>query len=296
MKTYSVGPQGERFEETGCKLCDSDRFRPILADDGYRFVRCLDCGLVYQNPQPVFDDLIKRYSRSYFEYELRNEENFFNLIRLGLNDIEFEKLPAAGSALHGRSGTSASMPPAGRRSFLDIGCATGRLLEHMRESGWKVQGVEICRESAEYGIRRRNLEIFTGRLQEADFAEASFSVIHFSHLIEHVPDPKGFMMEVARILTPDGYVVITTPNIRGLQARLLKESWRSAIADHLTLFSKTTLKCLLAETGFKVLKTKTWGGLAQGLAPPWIKRPLDRLAKRFGFGDVILFLSARSEG
>jgi 2-polyprenyl-3-methyl-5-hydroxy-6-metoxy-1,4-benzoquinol methylase len=179
------------------------------------------------------------------------------------------------------------------RRFLDVGCATGMLLEYMREKGWNVQGVELCRESAEYGMRRRNIDIFVGTLEQAGFPDSSFPVIHFSHLIEHVPDPKTFFLEIRRILVPGGYVVVVTPNIDGLQARLFRESWRSAIADHLTLFSKSTLAAMLAATGFQVLQTVTWGGLAKGSVPAAVKRPVDFLAKRLGFGDVVLMLARK---
>ena len=278
MKTYSVGPQKERFIEISCNFCNSKRSTPLLVEKGFRFIKCSQCGLVYQNPQPVFNDLRKRYRGNYFKYELDNERNFFHLMKLGLEDIHFDQLTDGLSN--------------GAR-FLDIGCATGMLLSFMREKGWKVQGVELCRESAGYAIKRKNLDVFIGPLHEAAFPESSFSVIHFSHLIEHVPDPKGFITEVRRILAPHGLAVITTPNINGFQARLFKERWRSAIADHLTLFSKDTLKHLLEESGFKVLMKKTWGGLAKGTAPLLIKRPMDILAKRYGFGDVMLFLASK---
>lgn len=119
-------------------------------------------------------------------------------------------------------------------------------------------------------------------------------MIHFSHLIEHVPDPRGFLREVRRILKPGGFAVITTPNVDGFQARLFKKGWRSAIADHLVLFSRRTLGKVIDESGFQTLRTVTWGGLAVGTAPLVIKKPLDKLAKRFGFGDVVLFLAQKT--
>jgi hypothetical protein len=95
------------------------------------------------------------------------------------------------------------------------------------------------------------------------------------------------------VLLPGGYAVITTPNIDGFQARLFRQQWRSAIADHLTLFSKKTLERMIRETGFDVRQTVTWGGLAAGTAPGFVKKPMDILAKRLGFGDVVLKLAAK---
>lgn len=142
-------------------------------------------------------------------------------------------------------------------------------------------------------MTRRGIRIFVGTLEEAAFKAESFTAIHFSHLIEHVPDPRSFLKEVYRVLKPGGYAVITTPNVDGLQARLFGKEWRSAIADHLTLFSKRTLARLIREIGFEIRQTVTWGGLAKGTAPCLIKRPVDFLAKRLGFGDVVLHLAAK---
>jgi 2-polyprenyl-3-methyl-5-hydroxy-6-metoxy-1,4-benzoquinol methylase len=228
----------------------------------------------------VFDDLKYRYGQSYFEYELRNEENFFNLMKLGLQDINFFQRTAGLDR---------------QKRFLDVGCATGMLLEHLRNRGWNVQGVELCRESAEYGMRTKKLDISIGTLEEAGFPDSYFQAIHFSHLIEHVPDPKAFFVEVRKILAPGGYLVVVTPNIAGLQARLFREQWRSAIADHLTLFSKRTLRRMLVSTGFQILKNVTWGGLAKGSVSAVLKRPADYLAKKLGFGDVVLMFAFKAE-
>ena len=274
MKTYSSAPGKERMKAVTCPICGNGSGKSVWDSTTFKYMKCSTCGHVYQNPQPEFEDLKKRYQDEYFSYELSNEDAFFQLMLLGLADIRFEIYEEDLKA---------------RGAFLDIGCATGRLISHMQERGWKVQGVEVCKASATYGIENRGVPIFIGPLDEAPFPEGSFSVIHFSHLIEHVPDPRGFLAEVRRLLVPGGHAVVVTPNRKGFQARLLGTKWRSCIADHVHLFSPDGLARLLEETGFSILRTQTWGGLAKGLAPNFIKFPLDRLAKRFGFGDVMLF-------
>ncbi|MBN1836913.1 MAG: class I SAM-dependent methyltransferase [Spirochaetales bacterium] len=281
MKTYSERPGRERTRWIRCPMCGADASRPFLAGEGCRYVRCSVCGLVFQNPQPLLEDLRHRYADGYFRYELENELNFFNLMRLGLADIRFDRL--------------AARIPQPRR-FLDVGCATGMLLQHIETQGWEVEGVELCRQSAEHGIRERSLRIHVGTLEEACLPSASFEVVHFSHLIEHVPDPRALLAEVRRVLAPGGWTIVTTPNVDGFQARWFRERWRSAIPDHLVLFSKRTLRALLARAGFRTLAVCTWGGLAKGTAPGWIKRPADALAKRCGFGDVVLILATPDMG
>jgi 2-polyprenyl-3-methyl-5-hydroxy-6-metoxy-1,4-benzoquinol methylase len=248
--------------------------------DGAVFDKCSGCGLIYQNPQPVFGDLEKRYRDDYFKYELENDANFFGLMQKGLEDIDFYALEQQIED----------------KSFLDIGCATGMLLAFVKDRGWKVQGVELCEPSAKYGIEERGVPIHIGTIEEAPFQKKSFSFIHFSHLIEHVVDPRLFLKTVHSLLADQGFMVLVTPNTSGFQARLLGEKWRSAIPDHLHLFNKQTMRRLLNETGFKIMREQTWGGIARGLAPAGIKKVIDKSAKKFGFGDVMLFLCRRSSG
>lgn len=280
MKTFSMQPAEHESQETVfCAVCGSGRFRPYWRCDGFVFVRCRDCGHIYQNPRPVFGDLKKRYQDEYFDYELENDAQFFDLMRRGLQDIDFDSLEAN--------------TPKPRR-FLDIGCATGMLVAHLAERGWEAEGLEICVPAAEFGTTKRGVTIHVGTVDEIMFPEGHFDLVHFSHVIEHVPDPGAFLGEVARITRPGGHVVIVTPNTASLQARLFGASWRSAIADHLNLFSRRSLSRLMHEAGFELVATKTWGGIAHGMAPGIVKRPVDRLAKAFGFGDVVLELGRRA--
>lgn len=276
-KTYSKQPNTERTRYVSCPVCGSRESRLYWDFRTHQFVRCAACELVYQNPQPVPDDLVARYDVDYFQYELTNDRNFYNLMKLGMQDVGFESLSFPGTV----------------RRFLDVGCATGMLLEDMQQRGWEVQGVEVCRASAEYGIRQRGVPIEVATLEGASLPSEHFSAAHFSHLIEHLTAPRGFLEEVYRVLAPGGYALVTTPNVDGLQARLFGKEWRSAIADHVCLFNKENLRRLLTETGFHIRKLQTWGGLAVGTAPGWIKKPVDRMAKRFGFGDVMMYLAQK---
>jgi SAM-dependent methyltransferase len=269
----------EELEHIPCNLCGRSRTRLFLTMDGFAYRRCTGCGLVYQNPRPVFADLKKRYGAGYFEYESANEDNFFNLMKLGLRDAGFDGFYPGGAG----NGNGEA------RSFLDIGCATGRLLDHVKRKGWRAKGVEICLESAEHGRLRYGLDIFAGTLEEAAFPGDSFDVVHLSHLIEHVPDPKKLLVEIGRVMKPDGHLLLTTPNVSGFQARFSGARWRSAIPDHIYLFSKRTMRDLLAELGFTIQKQVSWGGIPLGKRPGFIKRPADRLAKLLNVGDVMLF-------
>jgi 2-polyprenyl-3-methyl-5-hydroxy-6-metoxy-1,4-benzoquinol methylase len=270
-----------------CVLCGGRVFRPALRCEGFSYVRCRDCGLVQMNPQPEAASVQERYGSAhgddYLAYETANEAAFLALQLKTLEDAGIGRIEE-------------QFFPSERKRFLDVGCATGALLEKMRERGWEVSGVEISAQMAAYGRKNRGLPVSTLPLEENGFAENSFDVIHASHLIEHLSNPAAFVREAYRLLGVGGLFLVTTPNIAGMQAKLFKGRWRSAIYDHLCLFSVKTLAAFLRREGFAVEQIVTWGGLAQGLAPAPVKRIADRLAKKTGLGDVMMLKAVKADG
>lgn len=228
------------------------------------------------NPQPEHDAVRRRYQEGYggdyLAYELANEAAFLRLQELALGDAGVDSNTAL--------------------SVLDIGCATGALLEKLRDRGWACTGVEIS-PAAEYARKERGLDVRSLPLEENRFPDTDFDLVLASHVIEHLNDPAAFVAEVHRILKPGGHFIVTTPNIAGFQARLFRGRWRSAIFDHLYLFSVKTLSRLLTGKGFAIERVRTWGGLAAGTAPAPVKRIADRAAKRLGVGDVMLIRGKR---
>jgi len=263
-------------EEILCPFCNLNKTKPLWKSKDFTYVKCKNCGLVYQNPRYEFSYLCKNvYTEKYFLYELRNEENFYNLMLLNIRDSDFRLFSERFKK---------------KKRFLDIGCATGRLLKKLREEGWSVTGVELCPQSVSYARKKYKLKVYNSTLEKVRFPSASFEAVHLSHVIEHLPEPIKTLCEIKRILVPQGLFLCVTPNVDGFQAKLFKDKWRSSHRDHLTLFSTVTLKKMLEYTGFRILKQFSYGGLAAGLGPLWLKKILDKLAKKFNFGDVTAFL------
>ena len=292
VKTWSTPVCAEEKKPVACTLCGGTQFKASLACEGFSYVRCVSCSLVQINPQPLAGEISGRYNarfgKDYLSYELANEGAFLNLQILALGDVNFWELEKA--LLMGRGDAA----PGKKLRVLDIGCATGGLLAHLSGRGWETTGVEISAPQAEYGRSVRKLDIRKLPLEENNFPAGHFDVVLASHLIEHLNDHGAMAAEVSRILAPGGRFFVTTPNIAGFQARVFGGRWRSAIFDHLYLFSERTLKKLLVRKGFAVEKTATWGGLAAGTAPLFLKRMADRAVKRLGAGDVMIARAVKS--
>ena len=259
-----------------CPLCNCNDLKKVYNRKWVRssFVKCKHCSLIFQNPQEDQGKTSERYGQEYFDYEKKNETNFFHLIELTLNDFNiFSLIPE-------------------KSDILEIGCATGLFLKFMKEKGYNPVGVEICGDSAEYGIKNHGVNILNCRLEEAVF-DRQFDFIHFSHLIEHLNDPFSFLKIVYGLLKPGGYAVVTTPNSSGIFADIFYEDWRCIVDDHLFLFNKSNLKRCVNDAGFDICDIRTWGGIPAGKYIKLLKRFSDRFVKLTGTGDVVSFLITR---
>ena len=163
--------------------------------------------------------------------------------------------------------------------LLDCGCGDGEFtLEFAKKIGTNnVYGIEIDKEAAEEA-KRKGIKIYNGDLNKKLPLISSFvDVIIANQAIEHLYDTDTFVKEIYRILKPNGYVIVSTPNLAswhnifalsvGRQpfpsdicsdpsiGKLFALSKRnSEPLSHLRIFTYYGLKELFENYGFKVRK------------------------------------------
>jgi 2-polyprenyl-3-methyl-5-hydroxy-6-metoxy-1,4-benzoquinol methylase len=103
------------------------------------------------------------------------------------------------------------------KQVLDISCGSGYGTQYMAIQGAKqVVGVDIDANSIEFARRFHAHESAVYIQSDAHFVEQlkdnSFDVIVSFETIEHVEKPREFLIELRRLLKPDGQVFISCPN------------------------------------------------------------------------------------
>jgi SAM-dependent methyltransferase len=142
-----------------------------------------------------------------------------------------------------------------RGRLLDVGCATGVLLELARLRGWEVSGVDISEYAT--GIAREfySLDVFTGELAEAEYPDEHFDVVVMDDLIEHVADPAALVREGRRILKAGGLLTLNTPNRGGLWHLLMGRRWfHYRQSEHTYFYAPQVITEQLNRHGFEVLE------------------------------------------
>ncbi len=136
-------------------------------------------------------------------------------------------------------------------SLLDMGCGEGFFLFNASKAGYITKGVELSRDAAAYAKREFGLDVEAKHFEEAQFPENCFDVVTLWQVLEHVPYPLVTLKEVHRILKPEGLLVVSTPDIGGMPARILGRRWWNVRRLHVNQFTTETLEDILKNAGFK---------------------------------------------
>jgi 2-polyprenyl-3-methyl-5-hydroxy-6-metoxy-1,4-benzoquinol methylase len=140
----------------------------------------------------------------------------------------------------------------------DVGCGTGDLWEALRGRFQSCIGVDAVR----YDGLAADVEFHAADLDAVSLplADASVDVAAAVEVIEHLDNPRRFVRELARIVRPGGWVVVTTPNqLSALSLLTLVVKGRfSAFQDdmypaHRTALLEVDLRRMLTDCGLRDL-------------------------------------------
>ena len=99
------------------------------------------------------------------------------------------------------------------KRVLDIACGEGYGAAALVKAGAaSVTGVDISPEICEHARRRYGLDARTGDAQAIPLPDRSIDLVVSFETIEHVDAPATFLGECARVLVPEGTLIVSTPN------------------------------------------------------------------------------------
>ncbi len=120
--------------------------------------------------------------------------------------------------------------------LLDVGCGRGGVVEQLDGAGHWPAGVDPDLRSLRE--HRLGLPRATALLDLLPFPAGSFDLLIASWVLEHLPRPAAALAEAARVLRPDGHLILLTPNANhplALVNRLLARMapWQASLIAHL---------------------------------------------------------------
>ncbi len=161
-----------------------------------------------------------------------------------------------------RTTSAAKIIEPGKR-LLDIGCGEGSFILKVKKKFEETHGIDISFEAVELsqrlGIVAKQVNLNN---EPIPYPDNYFDTVVTLDVIEHIFDPILFVDEIHRVLTPGGYAIISTPNIRKIQRifSIIMGHFPGTSYDpigfdggHLHYFTSKDLKQLLEEAGFSTI-------------------------------------------
>jgi SAM-dependent methyltransferase len=239
---------GEHYDPSICDLCGSDQSALIVQLSSGRSMRsdrtvvssdlskimCARCGLV-RSGQPVDGAILADYySQQYTVSEHLTEHFFYTPTGPVARSVVICDWMVSATGAH-RWRTSARC--------LEIGAGSGALMREFvrRFPGSQFVGMEM-NESAAAIARERGLSIFHSTLHDLD--RGVFNMAYAVAVIEHVPSPSQFLLQVRERLDSGGWLVL-------LQPTQDVSSYDMFFIDHLYHFGTDHLRQYARKCGFR---------------------------------------------
>lgn len=291
MHRQRVQPMRCTDKVSACLVC-----RGPLADCmekfGFRYSRCSECGFIFVNPRPDPAELAAWYAghssfrahdsaatMGYWEKGWKHRPERFVLSRLGT---------------HGK--------------VLDIGCGYGENISLFQkyDGRFECQGIEPDSVVAAECAKRTGVMPFVGIFEQFDTKER-FNLIFLNQVIEHVLDPRAWMLRIRELLAPGGVVVFGTPNAGGYYSLFLgrqRDPFYHAPL-HLNHFTAATLSNLISQCGMETVLVHRFSDLRpisfyrHPSQPKWsaklfwqLHRPIAAALDFCGLG-ILMYVAAR---
>jgi SAM-dependent methyltransferase len=168
--------------------------------------------------------------------------------------------------------------------LLDLGCGFGRHAFEAARRGADVVALDAGRDEVE-GVAAtfaamveagelRLGEVHTAAVQgdalHLPFADGAFDRVICSEALEHIPDDRAAMAELARVLRPGGSMAVTVPRWGPeLVNWALSDAYHNVPGGHIRIYRRRVLEGRLRDTGLRVAAHHH----AHGLHSPywWLK-------------------------
>lgn len=238
---------------TVCPVCGGAHINPLHAVKDYtvsgkEFViwQCADCSLRFTQDVPDAESIGAYYQSP--EY-ISHTDDSKGLVNALYRKVRRYTLGLKASLIARETGMQ-------QGSLLDVGSGTGAFLNTMKESGWRVTGLE-----PDAGARSQARKLYGLNLQEPDMLyqlpPASFDAITLWHVLEHVHDLHPYMEQLRTLLKPGGRLFIAVPNYRAVDADVYRLQWAAYdVPRHLYHFTPDAIRALLGKHGLHLAAQK----------------------------------------
>ncbi|MGB1039164.1 MAG: class I SAM-dependent methyltransferase [Bacteroidia bacterium] len=238
------------FTLSNCPVCNNNTFTDFLevkdwlvSKEPYQIKECNSCGFRFTQDAPSQEHIAPYYnSEEYVEHSDTKSGLIYSLYHQARKKMLQYKLNKIKKLTDDKA-------------LLDIGSGSGYFLNHMKQNGYDVTGVEISDKAvalckSKFGIDANHPSKFLGKE-----LKGPFDIITLWHVFEHVYTYDEYFALFDEYLTKDGHLVVALPNCNSTDASFYKEHWAAYdVPRHLWHFTPDTFEKFASRRGFQLIK------------------------------------------
>lgn len=229
-----------------CCMCDTNsetlvfNFKNSVTSDN-RFVKidisysyCKKCDYIFIDHDKRID--LEKFYKDDYDFLLDNDE-----VEPEIDGIKYSEYLV--------SFFSEYLEDNKNKKILDIGAGKGNLLESFYKRFENLNYFAVEPSNAFFKLNKKSFitEKFHGFFNENIFKNIMFDYITLVEVLEHVPDPKSFLLSICDKMHEDSLLLVEVPNFANHKSDLLT-------IDHLSLFTENNLEYLFKLCGLEVVK------------------------------------------
>jgi len=194
MKSYC--PLCNNFESQKIGIGKTNSVSIKLIDKEYEVVKCKNCQLYYVTPEISFTE--NQWTELYNSEYFNNQSDWLIKKRAQELTKRLDKV-------------SSFIPSSKKIKLLDIGTGEGNLLIEGLKRGWEVTGIDIVDNRLTLA-KNPEINFIKAKFLEQDLPENTFDLIYLDSVLEHVLQPKEYLLKARRVLKNGGIIYIGVPN------------------------------------------------------------------------------------
>jgi 2-polyprenyl-3-methyl-5-hydroxy-6-metoxy-1,4-benzoquinol methylase len=231
--------------------CQAKDWEYGTSNNLYTYLQCIACKTLFIQNLPHVS-LNEIYPENYYAFT-KVSDNFLFRLKNKIDQTFYRKW--------------LSKLPSANLFVLDVGGGTGSLLTSLKKIEKRIQYTEVVdiNEQA-MAAAIANGHSFTLSTIENYTSTKKFDVILLLNLIEHIPNPAEVLKKMEAWLSPNGIIIIKTPNADSWDAGLFRTTYWGGLhcPRHFIIFTKNSFLLMLKATGLVAEKIS----FTQG-APFW---------------------------
>jgi 2-polyprenyl-3-methyl-5-hydroxy-6-metoxy-1,4-benzoquinol methylase len=233
------------LELISCPFCKGKENSFWATDNGFKAVKCNDCGFVFVNPRPK-NELINKAVITGMHSE---EANFLNVVtKMIPKKVDYYEKVFKGFFYD-------DFKKQNKISWLDVGAGFGEIVEAVERiapSNSYIIGVEPMKPKVE-DANLRGLKIKNGYIDSID---EKFQYISLINVFSHIPDFTSFLKDLKERLLPDGEIILETGNAADLESKSVPGDL--SLPDHLIFAGEKHIIGFLEREGFNIIEIKRY--------------------------------------